>query len=270
LNKLSFGKTPFYLLQILEALDLYRSRRSSRTTASARSNRDKYRQLGWPHQQRKTYRDESSLGEHRRCKVMITQRSYRGGLSGILLLATVAATFGVPGPSRSTTVAEATGSKLVTQPEHALALQLVAHRLQGEPQDGRLRVSSLGSGHPVMLSRLLLLKYDEANRIAGWIASLQKDVHYRMSDTIDTMLLVDVTQAEAALWPLAFAIDQRWFAVEYVDLRYFGRMAMSKPDAVRSLVVQAACRFMSRVTATPSDSGTCDDGPKEAVVIARR
>ena len=201
---------------------------------------------------------------------MITQHSYRGGLSGILLLAAVAATSGLPGPSWSTIGAEAIGSKFVAQSEHALALQVVAHRLQGEPRDGRLRVSSLGSGHPVMLSRPLLLKYDEANRIAGWIASLQKDVHHRMSDTIDTMSLVEVTQAEAALQPLAFAIDRRWFAVEYVDLRHFGRMAMSKPDAVRSLVAQTACRFMSRLTATPSNSGTCADGPERAVVVARR
>jgi hypothetical protein len=200
---------------------------------------------------------------------MITQHSFRVGLAGMLLLATVAATAGLPGPVPWIASAAATG-KPVPQSEQALAFQVVAQRLQGEPQDGRLRVSLLGSGHPVRLSRPLVLKYDEADRMAGWIASLQKDVHHRMSDTIDAMSLVEVTQAEAALMSLAFSIDRRWFAVEYVDLRHFGRTAMSKPNEVRGLVAQTACRIMSRVTATPANPGACADAPEKAVVIAGR
>ena len=199
---------------------------------------------------------------------MITPHSYRAGLAEMLLLATVTAAAALPGSGSQTMVAETTGES-VARMERVIATQVVANRLQGGPRSG-LRVSSLGSRHPVKLSRPLALDYNEADRIAGWIASLQLMLHYRMGDTIDTVSLVEITKAEATWRPLAFAIDRRWFAVEYVDLHYSGRKAMSEPDSVRDLVVQTGCRFMSRVAVMSANPGSCADDPQGAVMIARR
>jgi len=199
---------------------------------------------------------------------MITPHSYRAGLAEMLLLATLTAAAALPGSGSQTMGVETSGGS-VARAERVLAAQVVAHRLPGVPHSG-LRVSSLGSRHPVKLSRPLALDYNEADRIAGWIASLQLLLHYRMGDTIDTMSLAEVTQAEAALRPLAFAIDRRWFAVEYVDLHYSGRKAMSKPDSVRDLVVQTGCRFMSRVAVMSANPGSCADDSEGAVMIARQ
>lgn len=199
---------------------------------------------------------------------MDTPKSCRAYIVGMLLIAVAAATAALPGWSSLTIGAETVG-KLLTRSERVLALKVIGQRLEGNPHEG-LRVLSLGSRSPVKLSRPLVLTYDDANRMAGWIASLQQSVYHRMGDTIDTVSLVEVTKAEAAWQPLAIAIDQRWFAVDQVEFHYFGRKAISKHDSVRDLVAQTACRFMSRLTATPSNSGTCADGPERAVVVARR
>lgn len=199
---------------------------------------------------------------------MDTPKTYRAGIAGLLLIAVGAASAALPG-----WVSPTVGAEVVAKPaprmERTLALKVVGQRLDGKQQDA-LRVSSLGSRSPVKLSRPLVLMYDDANRMAGWIESLQRNVHRRMADTIDTVSLIEVTEAEAASQPLAFAIGQRWFAVDFVELRFSGRLAMSRHEAVRELVARTACRFMSKVAAASANPGTCSDTPESAVVVARR
>jgi hypothetical protein len=200
--------------------------------------------------------------------VMKSPHSYRAGAAGMLLLACLATTAALPGWGSPMVGAEATGQS-AAHAQRTLAMQAIADRLQSAPRDG-LRVSSLGSHHPVKLSRPLVLTYYEANRMAGWVASLQQSVYQRMGDTIDTLSLVEVTKAEAGWYSLAFAIDERWFAVDHLDLNYFGRVAMSDPGGIRDLLARTACRFMSRVAEASANQGSCADNPDSAVVIAGR
>jgi hypothetical protein len=186
----------------------------------------------------------------------------------MLFIAAAAATAALPGSSLPSMGAETVG-KPVVRSERGLALKVIGQRLDGKLQDG-LRVFSLGSRSPVSLSRPLALMYDDANRMAGWIAILQQSVYHRMGDTIDTVSLVEVTKAEATSRPLAFAVGQRWFAVDYVELHYSGRADMSKQGPVRELVEQTACRFMSQVAAAAAIPGSCAENPAGAVVLARR
>lgn len=186
----------------------------------------------------------------------------------MLLLATVTAAAALPGSGTQSMGAETDGVSAARM-ERALATHVVANRLQGGLPSG-LRISSLGSWQPVKLTRSLALNYDEANRMAGWVSSLQQSVYQRIGDTIDSMSLVEVTKAEAAHEPLAFAIDKRWFAVNDLRLRYYGRLSMSEPHPVRDLVAWTACRFMTGVVANPASQGSCAATPGSDVLVASR
>ena len=198
---------------------------------------------------------------------METPRTYRTALAALMLISAAAAAAALSGWIAATAGAESAGAPPVRM-ERALALKVVGQRLGGELPEG-LRVSALGSRMPVTLSRPLTLMFDDANRMAGWVESLQRGVYRRMGNTIESLSLDEVTEAEAAAQPFAFAVGERWFALEGIALRHFGRVDLSRTGAVRDIAAKTACRFMTPVAAA-TPAGGCFATDQGAVEIARR
>lgn len=201
-----------------------------------------------------------------RLKGMETLRTYRAALAALMLISAAVAAAALSGWIAPTAGAESAGEPPI-RIERALALKVVGQRLGGELPEG-LRVSALGSRMPMTLSRPLTLMFDDANRMAGWVESLQRGVYRLMGDTIESLSLDEVTEAEAAARPFAFAVGERWFALEGVALRHFGRVDLSRTGPVRDIAAKTACRFMTKVSATPASG--CFATDQGAVEIARR